>query len=85
MVGKEQDVTADLQAVITPVTTHFCNDPHSIIFIPLSRPKSAPVSRKPLRKNARKTSRFPLFNEMPKNSPDCQNNLFYSPNPTPQT
>ena len=50
MVVEEQDVTADLQAVITPVTTHFCNDPHSIIFIPVSNPESAPVSRKPLAK-----------------------------------
>ena len=59
MVVKEHDVTANLKAVITPVTTHFCNDPHSIIFIPLSKPKSAPVSRKPFFRNARKTPRFP--------------------------
>jgi hypothetical protein len=47
MVVKEHEVSANLQAVITSVTTHFCNYPHIIIFIPLSKPKSAPVSRKP--------------------------------------
>ena len=60
MVGKEQDVTANLQAVITPVTTHFCNDPHSIIFFPLSNPNSAPVSQKPIPEKPVKRPDFPL-------------------------
>ncbi len=66
MAVKEQDVTADLQAVITPVTTHFCNDPHSIIFIPLSKPKSAPVSRKPLAKTPVKRHDSPCSTKCPK-------------------
>ena len=66
MVGKEHEVTANLQAVITPVTTHFCNDPHSIIFIPLSRPKSAPVSRKPLPETPVKRPDSPGSKKCPK-------------------
>ena len=66
MVGKEHDVTANLQAVITSVTTHFCNYPHIIIFILLSRPKSAPVSRKPPPKTLVKRPDSPCSTKCPK-------------------
>ena len=85
MVGKEHDVTANQQAVITPIITHFCNDPHIIIFYPLIQAQISPRFPETSPKNARKTPRFPLFNEMPKSSPDCQNNPLNSLNPTPQT
>jgi hypothetical protein len=83
MVVKEHEVSANLQAVITSVTTHFCNYPH-YHFYPLIQAQISPRFPETFFRDARKTPRFPLCKEMPKNSPYCPNTPLISLNPTPK-